>query len=148
MLLALCTGEIKFMGKTSKYVQYLAGVFLFTLGYGICNFIAYIIITAINADSVHPVLQTYVVPYFVAVMAGFLGVVGGLAIVSWLLPNIQKRPVVWVFTGLMVIIWFAVIWSLIIGNEPDPRTPAMALQAIAAVVAAFKLTAAGRRDSI
>jgi hypothetical protein len=126
-----------------KAFQYLGAVIVLILGYGVVNSIAHVIITAKNS-GLHWLLASYVVPYFVAIMAGFLGVVGALAIIDKLFPSAPKRPVVWVFIGLLVAIWLTVILGLMAGVEPEPGTTAMAVQAVAAVVTALKLTGPDR----
>jgi uncharacterized membrane protein YoaK (UPF0700 family) len=134
------------MSRLKRALQYLGAIIVFIVGYGIVNSISHVIITMKNSD-LHWLLTAYVVPYFVAIMAGFIGVVGALAIVERLFPHTPKRPVVWVFFGLMMAIWLTVILGLVLGIEPDLGTTAMAVQAVAAVVTAFKLTKSDRFES-
>ena len=99
--------------------------------------------TLVNSD-VRGWAGHYVLPYFVAAMAGGFGAVSGLAIVEHLMPTLRSRPVVWTFIGIVVLLYAWTILGIWTGDVPDKRMPEMVVQAIVASITAWKVS--GQHD--
>ena len=127
------------MNRLKTMLRYAAALVLFILAYGILNFLARIVVTAINTN-LHPLIVEYVVPYFVAGCAGYLGVAGALAVTESIFQSIRQRAVAWAFISLMVAFWGFLAIGMLLGVEPDPGIGPMAFQAVVAVIAAYKLS--------
>lgn len=128
------------MGKISKFAKYIAAFILFFITYGVASFAANIVIDFLNSN-VSGLVREYVLPYFIAAFAGPIGVVAGFTLIEKLLPSVRLRPIAWAFAIFIGIIWLmALVLPFINGDSFDAGITVMAVQSVAALIAAFKLS--------
>ena len=139
------------MSEVASLLKYTGAVIVFVISYMICSVIAHIGIRLVNYD----VRGFWIdfLPYFAAFMAAILSVYGGLYAVQRMFSTVRPRTVTWVFIGLMSFIWGLPLLGLSLGvvgliDAPlqshvlwSADTPPQVIQALAAVVAAWKLRA-------
>lgn len=141
------------MSKAVTSLKYTGAVIIFVISYVICSAIAHIGIWLVNLDARGFWIDF--LPYFAAFMAGILSVLGGLSAVERLFPTVRPRTVAWVFIGLMSFLWGLPLLGLLMGlvgliDAPlqshslwSADTPPQVIQALVAVIAAWKMTVAG-----
>ncbi|MCH7651147.1 MAG: hypothetical protein IIA63_08310 [Nitrospinae bacterium] len=140
------------MSKAVTLLKYTGAMIVFVISYVICSVIAHIGVRLVNFDARGFWIDF--LPYFAAFMAGILSVLGGLSVVERVFPTVRPRTVAWVFIGLMSFFWGLPLLGLLMGlvgliDAPlqshvlwSADTPPQAVQALAAVIAAWKMTAA------
>ena len=139
------------MSKAVSLLKYTGAVIVFVITYMLCSVIAHIGIRLVNYDVRG--FWVDLLPYFVAFMAAILSVYGGLHAVQRLFSTVRLRTVAWVFIGLMCLLWVPALLGLLMivsGGIDIPLQshelwsadgPPQVIQALAAGVAAWKLTA-------
>jgi len=126
-----------------KWVRYVGGFLLFLVSYAIVATIARVLVAAVNSDARGWVSD--VVPFFVAALAGGIGAVGGLAAVERFVPSVRLRPIAWTFIGIVIFLYAFTALGMIAGNAPEEGLAEMAVQALVAVITAWRIS--GRHDA-
>lgn len=133
-------------------LKHAGAVIVFVIIYMICAAIAHIVVRFGNLDARG--FWVDFVPYIAALMAGVLSVLGGLSAVERLFPTVRPRTVAWVFIGLWSFFWGLPLFGLLMGlvgliEAPlqshslwSTDTPPLAVQALASMIAAWKMTRA------
>jgi hypothetical protein len=141
------------MGKARIVLRYTGAVTVFVFVYMICSVIAYIAVGLANLDARG--FWINLLPYFAAVVAGIASVYGGLYAVARWLPTVRLRTVALVFIGFMSFVWGLPLLGLLMGLVGILDVPLQshvllsadkqpqAVQALIAVIAAWKLTSPG-----
>ena len=123
----------------AKAIRYIAAFVLFLMAYGAGAFIAHLLVNFFNSD-LGGWMRDFLLPYFVAVIAGPIGVAAGFTAVEKLLPSVRLRPIAWVFTLVIALIWSLALLGILMGQALEAGITMMAVQSLAALVAAFKLS--------
>ena len=125
-----------------KWVRYVGGFLLFLVSYGIVATIARVLVAAVNSDANGWISD--VVPFFVAALAGGIGAVGGLVAVERLMPSVRLRPIAWTFIGVVIFLYAFTALGIIVGNAPEKGLAEMAVQALVAVITAWRISGRSR----
>lgn len=125
-----------------KWVRYVGGFLLFLVSYGIVATIARLLVAAVNSDAQGWISD--VVPFFVAALAGGIGAAGGLVAVERLMPSVRLRPIAWAFIGVVIFLYAFTALGMIAGNAPEKGLAEMAVQALAAVITAWRISRRSR----
>lgn len=134
------------MSKALRSLRYVAAFLVFLTTYALAATVARFLVAAINSDLAGW-LAIYVVPYFVAGCAGALGVFGALAAIEYLFPDLRARILTKAFVALWAVIWVVALVGLFFGPA-DEGLLEMAVQSVAAVIAAMKLTDQDKRQPV
>jgi hypothetical protein len=140
------------MSKAVTSLKYMGAVIIFVVSSMICSVIAHLGIRLVNFDAKGFWIDF--LPYFVAFMAGYISVLGGLSAVERVFSTVRLRTVAWIFIVTLILFWAPPVIGLLLGfvgilNFPleshtllSAETPPQLLQTLVAGVAVWKMTAA------
>ncbi|MDB4173143.1 hypothetical protein N9748_00830 [bacterium] len=141
------------MSKVVIFLKYTGAWIIFVISYLVCGAIANLGVQLINFDAKGFWIDF--LPYFAAFFAGYLSVLGGLSVVERMFSTVRPRIVVWMFYGVMGLIWIPPLFGLLlslVGFVDIPlqshtlwsaNTPPQAVQSLVAVIIAWKMTEVG-----
>lgn len=116
-------------------LQYMLAALTFLISYGVANLVIRVVLHFQNRDLNETASYWFNIP--ISAIAGIGGAYVGVNFVSGFLPSVRISVIVWAFAVVAGLLWLAVFIDLRGGSRYDPEIPAMFVQMVAAVIAAF-----------